>query len=148
MNEYQRLTRSLTERVFGGVCGGIAAYTGINALWLRSIFIIIAPTTQGFGILLYIVLWLTLPVETLDDLPPLAPVGPSDGDGEAAGVTPPRPPSTGTGQLALGLVAMALGAVLFLLGADVLPVASRDLFWPVAALAIGGALLWRHFRGV
>ena len=37
---------------------------------------------------------------------------------------------------------------LLVLSAGVLPVPASDLFLPVAVLVIGGALIWRQFRGV
>jgi phage shock protein PspC (stress-responsive transcriptional regulator) len=138
MGDNRRLTRSLTDRVFGGVCGGIAVYTGINPLWLRLLFVLLAPTTSGFGLLIYVVLWLTMPVETLDDLLPLAP----------AGAAPPRPRGSSTGQLALGLAAVAAGVLLLVVHSDLLSVPPGDFFWPACALALGGALLWRQLRGV
>jgi phage shock protein PspC (stress-responsive transcriptional regulator) len=138
MGDNRRLTRSLTDRVFGGVCGGIAAYTGVNPLWLRLLFVLLAPTTNGFGILIYVVLWLTMPVETLSDLPPLAP----------AGAAAPRPRGTSTGQLAVGLAAVAAGALLLVVHSDLLSVSPGDFLWPAGALALGGALLWRQLRGV
>jgi phage shock protein PspC (stress-responsive transcriptional regulator) len=141
MGERRRLTRSLTDRVLGGVCGGMSAYTGLNALWIRLLFLLMAPSTSGFGVLLYIVLWLVLPIEAMDDLPALAPVR-ADNAPESV------PRGSGVGQLALGIAAMLMGAGLLLLNSGVLPFGSGDLFWPVAALSIGLALLWRQLRGV
>ncbi|MBN1286097.1 MAG: PspC domain-containing protein [Anaerolineae bacterium] len=140
MREHRPLTRSLTDRVLAGVCGGIAAYTGINALWLRLIWLVLAPTTQGYGVVLYLVLWLAMRIETMDDLPPLSPVAPG------SRATPG--PDAGKGRLAVGLAAILAGVVLFVLGADWLPVPAGALFGPVAALAAGAALLWRQHRGV
>lgn len=64
----QRLTRSLLNRTLGGVCGGIAAYLGINAWWVRAAFIGLAVFTFGAGLLLYFVLWIAMPQQTLTDL--------------------------------------------------------------------------------
>lgn len=143
MGRNGRLTRSLTNRVLGGVCGGIGAYTGLNPLWIRLLFLLMIPTTVGYGFVLYLVLWLVLPVETLDELPPLTRVRPGDDP-------PPSPPPRGgsLGQLALGVGAMLLGVVLLVLVSGVLPVPAGDLFLPVAALSIGAALVWRQLRGV
>jgi len=54
-----RLTRSETDHKIGGVCGGIAAYFGIDATLVRVGFVIAA--VMGWGILAYIILWIALP---------------------------------------------------------------------------------------
>jgi phage shock protein C len=64
----QRLTRSLLNRTLGGVCGGIGTYLGINAWWVRGAFIGLSIFTFGAGIILYLVLWISLPQQTLADL--------------------------------------------------------------------------------
>ncbi len=129
MDQKPRLTRSLTDRIFAGICGGLAAYTGLNALWLRLIFLAAMLATKGFGALAYVLLWMALPPETLDDLPPLTP-------GEAA-VQAPAGPSQ---RAVLGLGITAVGLVFL-----VLPI---EALWPAAMLGLGGALLWRQFQGV
>ncbi len=55
-----QLTRSKTDRVIAGVAGGIAERFGLDPTlvriaWVVSIFF------GGFGILLYVVLWIVLP---------------------------------------------------------------------------------------
>ncbi len=64
----RRLTRNLMDRTFGGVCGGLGAYLGINSWWVRVGFIALTIFTLGTGFLVYIVLWLAIPEQTLDDL--------------------------------------------------------------------------------
>jgi phage shock protein C len=55
----QRLTRSETDKRIGGVCGGIAEYFGIDPVLVRVGFVVAG--FMGWGILLYIVLWIVLP---------------------------------------------------------------------------------------
>lgn len=142
MAKHRRFVRSMTDRVFGGVGGGIGAYVGLNPLWVRLLFVILVPVTMGYALLLYLLLWLVMPAETLDDLPPLTPVKP----GEA---TPPAAPPRGSsiGQVTLGVAVMLIGVVFLAFASGVLPVLPGDLFWPVAALTIGAALIWRQVRG-
>jgi phage shock protein C len=55
-----RLRRSDTDRMIGGVCGGLADYTGIDAVLWRVAFIALT-VLGGSGILFYAVLWLLMP---------------------------------------------------------------------------------------
>ncbi len=64
----QRLTRSLINRTFGGVCGGLGAFLGINAWWIRAAFVGLAIFTFGAGFLLYVALWFAMPQQSLSDL--------------------------------------------------------------------------------
>lgn len=63
----QRLARSLTDRVLGGVCGGLGAYVGVNAWWVRALFVVLGVFTAGTGVLIYLALWYLLPAQTLRD---------------------------------------------------------------------------------
>jgi len=59
----RRLMRDIDHKVFGGVSSGIAAYIGIDAVWIRILFVLLAAS-GGFGFFLYIVLWLAMPPAT------------------------------------------------------------------------------------
>jgi phage shock protein C len=55
-----QLTRSESDKLIGGVAGGLAQRFGINSTlvrvaWLLSVFF------GGFGVLAYLILWLVLP---------------------------------------------------------------------------------------
>ncbi len=55
------LRRSATDRWFGGVCGGLATATGMEAWLWRIVFALMLCT--GFGLLAYLVLWIFVPLE-------------------------------------------------------------------------------------
>lgn len=57
---YRRLYRNEDDKIIGGVCSGIAAYFGIDPLFLRIGFAI-SLFAFGTGILLYLFLMLVLP---------------------------------------------------------------------------------------
>ncbi len=57
--------RSFTDRVLGGVCGGLGALLPLNPWWFRVIFLILSVVTFGAFALLYLVCWMLLPQETL-----------------------------------------------------------------------------------
>ena len=56
----RRLLRSCTNKVLGGVCGGLAEYTDTDPVLWRVGFVTLA--VMGAGILLYPLLWLLVPV--------------------------------------------------------------------------------------
>ena len=55
----KKLYRNPKGRVLGGIAGGIAAYIGIDVAYVRLFWILSIFT--GFGVILYLVLWLILP---------------------------------------------------------------------------------------
>ena len=56
----RRVFRNPDNQVFGGVCGGIAAYFNFDPIWLR-IFFALSFFFFGSGVLLYILLWMIIP---------------------------------------------------------------------------------------
>lgn len=59
------LQRSRSDRMIGGVCGGIAHYFGVDSVLVRLIFVVVAFAV-GSGLLLYLVLWVVMPLEAAD----------------------------------------------------------------------------------
>lgn len=59
------MVRSFTDRIFGGVCGGIAGSLRVSTWLLRFLFIILTPLSFGAVGALYIVLWWMLPQQSL-----------------------------------------------------------------------------------
>jgi phage shock protein C len=56
----KRLTRSSSDRMIAGVCGGLSDYFGIDAAIFRILFVVFA-FIPGPSVLLYIALWVILP---------------------------------------------------------------------------------------
>ncbi len=64
MNERQRLTRSRSNRMLGGVVGGLAEYLGIDPTLARILYIVISIASAAFpGMLVYVICWLVVPEE-------------------------------------------------------------------------------------
>ena len=57
---YKKLYRSVTDKMLGGVCGGLAEYFSIDPVLVRLIFVL-AVIFGGSGILAYIILWVIIP---------------------------------------------------------------------------------------
>ena len=59
-SDTKRLFRDTDNGMLAGVAAGLAKYTGLDVLLIRILFII-GVLTGGWGILLYLVLWLLVP---------------------------------------------------------------------------------------
>jgi phage shock protein C len=112
--------RSRGERVIAGVCGGIGRYLGVDPVLLRIAFIVLA-LANGLGVIAYVVAWVAIPEER-------------PGQPLAAAPEPRRE----TGRLVLGGSLVVLGLVLLV---DRLAPNLDELFWPVAVVAVGVAVM-------
>jgi phage shock protein PspC (stress-responsive transcriptional regulator) len=59
-SSHKKLYRNPDDMVIAGVASGIAAFIGVDALWVRLGFILLTFAT-GFGIVVYLVIWLLTP---------------------------------------------------------------------------------------
>lgn len=59
------LYRHPTQRLIGGVCGGIGDYLNVDPALVRILWIVLTLGTAGAGFLAYLALWLLLPVGTM-----------------------------------------------------------------------------------
>jgi phage shock protein C len=58
----RRLTRSTTDKMIAGVCGGLAVYFDVDATLVRVIAVV--GGLMGWGLIAYIVLWIAAPKDT------------------------------------------------------------------------------------
>jgi phage shock protein C len=121
----RRLYRSRTNRVFAGVCAGIAEYFGADPTAVRLLTVLVAVFTAIFPVLfIYLFAAIIIPVR-----------GEGEPDGVAvssAGVTP------GQGGLLIGLLLVAFGVIA--LANEALAI-DWNVLWPVGLIALGGALV-------
>ncbi|MGD9841379.1 MAG: PspC domain-containing protein [Steroidobacteraceae bacterium] len=57
-----QLRRSKTDRVLGGVCGGLGQHTSLPS-WIWRVLFCLSVIFFGFGFLAYFLLWLFMPLE-------------------------------------------------------------------------------------
>ena len=60
--EEKRLYKSKTNKVLGGVCGGIGEYFGVDPTWVRLAWVLFS-FMGGSGLLAYIIAVLIVPDE-------------------------------------------------------------------------------------
>jgi len=159
--EPKRLYRSLSDRKFAGVAGGLAEYFVMDPLLIRLAFVVLTFAGGG-GFLIYIVLWIVTPENPFRIQPSVNQAGPdpqqpnSESPGhttnstEFTGETPnpessfSTPPVSPTrerkkGSLRGGLVLITLGALF--LADELIPQVHFDDLWPILLIVIGAGLL-------
>jgi phage shock protein C len=57
-----QLTRSKSDRWISGVCGGLAAMTNIPT-WSWRLLFVLALLLHGLGLVMYLLLWVFVPLE-------------------------------------------------------------------------------------
>ncbi len=62
METTEKLYRSKTNKVIGGVSGGLADYFDIDVVLIRVVFVLLALFGGG-GVLIYIVMWIIIPAQ-------------------------------------------------------------------------------------
>lgn len=138
----KRLYRS-RDAYIGGVCAGIADYFDIDRLVVRILAVLLACTTFGAGIVVYIVMWAVVPREPRKPTPyDVTPVSDSSEDEEDD-----HEVSVSTG----GRIAMAAGLVVLyvlcvVVAVPLVPGSSWQQFWPVAVMLVGLFLFIAPFR--
>lgn len=126
-----KLERSEQDRMVAGVCGGIATYLDIEAIWVRLLFILLA-FASGMGLVIYLVLWLIMPQ--------------MDGAGAGTAVLKENLDDMGHSAKRLSQPS-AIGVILILLGLFFL--ANQlgwlgGLFWPLLIIGVGIYLYLRR----
>lgn len=119
-----RVRRSNTDRVIAGVCGGLGSYFGVDPLWFRLAFVVLA-IGGGAGVLLYILAWLVIP----------------NSNSEAVG---PAPVDIGTkGPMIAGIALVVVGLVFLI---NVIAPWFNQFMWPSVLVAAGLALIYTGGR--
>ncbi len=151
------LYRSETERMLGGVCGGLGEYLSLDPVFIRLFFVLLF-FGHGSGLFLYIVLWVIMPNKsdvqegkTIEENVKAS--AENFGEriqtiGEEFGEAM-RSPNPQAGVI-VGAALIILGSLLFVenLGIYGLGWFSFDILWP-ALLIIGGVvILQRRMREV
>ena len=77
----KRLLRSSTDKKLGGVCAGLADYLDMDVTLVRVLWVLVV-LCGGAGILLYLILWLVLPLAPppVYAAPAQAPIVPQPGN--------------------------------------------------------------------
>jgi len=125
----KRLYRSTTNKVIGGVCGGLGEYFEIDPVFVRIVAVILALAT-GVGLLAYIVAWIIMPKDI--ELPT---------EVAALGSSEPVKYSSWNKYLP-GMILIGLGVILLV--QEHWYWFDWEQFWPVALIVVGLFLIFRR----
>ena len=117
--------RSFTDRVFGGVCGGLGTILPLSAWTFRAAFVILSIITLGAFVALYLLLWWIIPQESLAE--------------RRRG---------GSGRLLLVIV-LTIATLLVWLGSisgNLTTAAGQNLLWPIIVAVMGVTLFLKQVR--
>ena len=141
----EKLYRSRRQRVLAGVAGGIAQYFNIDPVLVRVLFVIIT-IMHGFGILLYIILWIVVPEEPFEMAYKVNPeTADSSAQPQDSGEFFAQPvKSKETGRIIAGVVLIGIGLIFF---ADrIIPSFDLGDVLPIAMVLVGVALIWNSMK--
>ena len=116
-----RLTRSRTDKVIGGVAGGLGRYFGVDPVWFRLGFAVFT-LAGGSGFLAYLIAWIVIPEENDENTGPVSPAKPLGPQG----------------SIIAGIVLVGIGLMLLL--NQFVPWFDK-LMWPLAVVVGGLALI-------
>jgi len=145
-----KLYRSRRIRIFGGIAGGLAQYFNLDPILVRVLFVI-ATILHGFGVLLYIILWIVIPEEPFEIAYQVKPDDEIKVDGQTPQTdsinfdgTQSPPNKQGSGRIIVGIILIFIGLIFF---ADrIIPSFDLRDVLPIAFVLIGGALIWNSMK--
>jgi len=135
-----KLTRSETDKIISGVCGGLAAYLNVDSVLVRLAFVILL-FASGIGIPLYIILWVIMPSTDTADQPNADIIHKNIaemGETVSSGVSRVGQPGT------VGLILILLGAYFLFRTLGWLGWLHAGIFWPIIIIGFGAYLLIRR----
>ena len=134
MAETNRLYRSTTDKVIGGVAGGLGNYLTLDPVIVRVLFVLLA-IFGGSGVLVYIIMWIIIPEQKYR-------FGvPNTEDAQTTSSPEAKDNTTRTNTSLIAGVVMIVFGLIFLLD-QLMPFYNIRDFWPLL-LVLAGVLIIR-----
>ncbi len=136
---YKKIYRSRTDKVIGGVCGGLGKYFEIDPVLIRVIFVLLA-FFHGSGLIIYLILLIVIQQEPISiateefeqEFTQEQPVDES----EASSISK----KDRTRQI-FGIILLIVGSILLL--QNLFPLFDFEIILPVILILIGIYILYR-----
>ncbi len=163
----KKLQRIPHEGAVAGVCAGLGAYFNVDKTWVRIAFIfsVFFAGYAGiglFGPIVYIVLWIVLPIKSftlpqdpfnVDYRAPESQSNANHGFGSSFGTAPmdipygrPYVPKISKDRYVAGIILLVVGLFFLMHQLDVLYWRDFARFWPVLIIIIGLASIFGAFN--
>lgn len=134
-----RFTRSVDNRLIGGVCGGLGDYLGVDPTLVRIAFVFLG-LASGVGIPLYLLMLVIVPRDEHEGQPISQVVKDNLDDlGQTISGGAERLQSSPDGRRTAAVLLILLGA--FLLPHQ-LGLLGGGLIWPLLLIGLGAAVIW------
>jgi phage shock protein C len=134
----KRIYRSTSDKVIGGVCGGLGEYFNMDPTWIRILFVV-AIFAKGVGLLAYLICWIVFPKKV--EMTTEATVADESGETTtSASVAGGENHQHGGGFLP-GIILVVLGMI-FLLD-QAFYWFDFNYIWPLLLIGIGVILIYR-----
>ncbi len=99
----KKIYRSKSQKIIGGVCGGLGEYLDIDPVIIRIIWFILL--LGGVGLLAYIIAWIIIPIE---------PEGFNYEANEETRVKGSKESGDGNARMLLGIILVVIGLLFFM----------------------------------
>ena len=146
-NTPPRLYRSRKEQVIAGVSGGLSEYFNVDPILFRLLFIVLT-FVDGIGVLIYLLLWITVPREDKDkDIDALhihSTIKEKMRDMERDLKKGGKHLTHTSGRAVFALVLILIGVVALLSNLLPIRVIRFDVAWPVIVILIGLYLIFKE----
>ncbi len=127
-----RLYRSTTDKMIGGVCGGLGEYLDIDPVLVRIITVILFFVSGGAAIIAYLVGWIIIPKKPSDETGTISSPIPS---------SEPKEKDPSWKKYLPGLILIGIG-LLLLIRENWFWFDWQD-FWPILLILIGLLIVFR-----
>lgn len=147
MEMREKLYRSRTNKIFGGVAAGLGDYLNIDPTIVRVLFVA-SILLSGIGILLYIILWIVIPEENV-----FASFNTNTSQSEQASdnikpdnifAEPYYPQKSSNGSLVIGIILIVIG--LLLLGVEIFSFLNFGDLFAILAIGVGIGLIYNAIK--
>jgi len=135
----RRLYRIKETKIIGGVAAGLAEYFDTDPVLIR-VAIVVLVFMHGIGVLMYLILWIVMPVKPLESgtFPQADPFASAPGP---AYTDAPSETRSSRGRYTIGgIILIALG--LLFLADNFFPRFNFDDYWPALLIILGAGILW------
>ena len=148
-----RLERSRTNRVIGGVCGGLAEYLDLDPTLVRVVMVVLGSAGVGVGLYFLLLILMPNPGEA-------TPFVRSETAGPAGGLDPAAEAPVGPRSMrqvdpamvdrrrgSLGFLLVAIGVIFMLGNVGALRFIDWQVIWPLVLIALGVFFIAQRARG-